>query len=327
METTPPPADAVQHSTFVSDDDEQIAGFIRDVYADHRSTFVPTREGARFSARTHDAVGLGADRLRTSVAYSGTSPGTADLVLYVVHAGRVQVGARGVYTRSGPGDAGVYPLGVPVTFAKQAFDVTTPRLPVARVRQVAGEATGEAGGPWRLLGTTPVSAPMLRYWRGVVRLVSGALADPASPLGAPLLADATARTVAAAVLHVFPGTTSTLQHVPGPGRVAPAAVRRAVAHLEANADRPVQLSEVAAAAGTSARALQHGFRRHLGTTPLGHLRRVRLERARQELLAADPATAPSVAAVAARWGSASPSAFTAAYRAAHGETPSATLRR
>ncbi len=70
-----------------------------------------------------------------------------------------------------------------------------------------------------------------------------------------------ARTVATAALHVFPNTTMNRHHDPGPGTLTPAVIRRAVAHIDAHAHLPLQLSEIAAAAGTSTRALQYGFRR------------------------------------------------------------------
>ncbi|AEV89101.1 putative thc operon regulatory protein [Actinoplanes sp. SE50] len=151
----------------------------------------------------------------------------------------------------------------------------------------------------RFHGITPVSASMARYWRSLIALVSGALSDPVSPLNSPLLAEDLARTVATGALHVFPNTTMGRQHVPGPGAVTPGAVRRAVAFVDADAHLPVQLSEIAAAAGTSARALQYEFRRHLGTTPLRYLSRVRLELARQELHRADPTRGDTVGAIAA----------------------------
>jgi AraC-like DNA-binding protein len=55
-------------------------------------------------------------------------------------------------------------------------------------------------------------------------------------------------------------------------------------------------------------------------------RRVRLDRAREQLRAADPGQGVSVTTVAAGWGFASPSRFTAHYRAVYGELPSHTLR-
>jgi transcriptional regulator GlxA family with amidase domain len=118
----------------------------------------------------------------------------------------------------------------------------------------------------------------------------------------------------------------TVGYLPRPGRVPPAAVRRAVAYIEAHADRPVTLDEIAATAGVTGRALQYAFRHHYDTTPTGYLRQVRLEHAHRELRDADPAGSVTVAAVARAWGWANPSQFTAAYRRQFGQLPGRTLR-
>ena len=108
--------------------------------------------------------------------------------------------------------------------------------------------------------------------------------------------------------------------------MAPAAVRRAAAFIDAHAGEPVTLAEIAAAAGVSSRAVRTGFRRHLGITPSGYLRRVRLEGAHADLAAATPASGITVQAVARRWGWLSRAQFAAAYRQRFGVTPSDTLR-
>ncbi|MGY1609452.1 helix-turn-helix domain-containing protein [Geodermatophilus sp. SYSU D00700] len=241
-------------------------------------------------------------------------------MFFGVHAGSVQVGSPGAGTTASAGDVAFYPLGVPIEFAMRGFDVTALRLPADRVGRVAEETTGVPAAEARFHGITPVSASMHRYWRSLLGLVTGALMDPVSPLNSPLLAEEMARTVATGALHTFPNTTMTRQHVLGPGTVTPATVRRAVAHIDAHAHLPLPLSEIAAAAGTSARALQYGFRRHLGTTPLGYRRRVRLELARRDLQRADPARGDTVAAIATRWGFANPGRFATAYRVLPGQT-------
>jgi transcriptional regulator GlxA family with amidase domain len=74
------------------------------------------------------------------------------------------------------------------------------------------------------------------------------------------------------------------------------------------------------------RALQYAFRRRYDTTPMGYLRRVRLERAHQQLQAADPAAGVTVGQIARRWGWANQAKFAAAYRMQYGMPPSRTLR-
>ena len=112
-----------------------------------------------------------------------------------------------------------------------------------------------------------------------------------------------------------------LHHV----RNLPPILRRAVAFIHENADADIGLEDIAAAVNVSARSVQYAFRRHLNTTPLEYLRRVRLDRAHRDLKAADPAN-DTVTAIAGRWGFSHAGRFSLAYKAAFGTQPSATLR-
>jgi AraC-like DNA-binding protein len=106
----------------------------------------------------------------------------------------------------------------------------------------------------------------------------------------------------------------------------PRAVRAAIDVIEAEADQPLTVSALAERSYVSVRALQHGFQRHLGTSPTAYLRDVRLRRAHQDLLESDPSTV-SVAAVAYRWGFTNLGRFAAAHTARYREPPMRTLRR
>jgi transcriptional regulator GlxA family with amidase domain len=105
----------------------------------------------------------------------------------------------------------------------------------------------------------------------------------------------------------------------------PTTLRRAIAFIEARAGDDIGLAGIAGAALVTPRAVQIAFRRYRDTTPMAYLRRVRLDRAHEQLRAAAPGRGASVTTVAARWGFASPSRFTAHYRAVYGELPSHTL--
>lgn len=109
-----------------------------------------------------------------------------------------------------------------------------------------------------------------------------------------------------------------------PGVAVPAHLRRAEAFMEAEADQPLTLEAVAAAAGCSLRALHLAFRRFRETTPHAALTALRLERARAALAADREA---SVGAVARRFGFTHPTRFAAAYARRFGETPAETQRR
>jgi AraC-like DNA-binding protein len=106
----------------------------------------------------------------------------------------------------------------------------------------------------------------------------------------------------------------------------PAPVKRAIAFIADNADRPLTASDIAQAAGTSVRSLQRAFHERLGTSPMGYLRHVRLERVHAELAGASRADGTTVTEVAMRWGFTHLPRFAAAYRGRYGRSPSQTLR-
>ncbi|MGA5816706.1 AraC family transcriptional regulator [Kitasatospora sp. NPDC094028] len=109
--------------------------------------------------------------------------------------------------------------------------------------------------------------------------------------------------------------------------VLPSALRRATDYCEEHAGEAVSVADIARAARVGLRGLREGFRHHLGTTPLAHLRRVRLDRAHHDLLAiADGRATGTVTDVALRWGFAHLGRFSAEYRRAYGHPPSETLR-
>ncbi|MCK0175485.1 MULTISPECIES: helix-turn-helix transcriptional regulator [Mycobacteriaceae] len=109
------------------------------------------------------------------------------------------------------------------------------------------------------------------------------------------------------------------------GAARPPGLRRSVEFIHDNADGDIGLTEIAAAANLTPRAVQYMFRRHLGVTPMEYLRRVRLDYAHRDLQAANPAV-DTVNSIAGRWGFAHAGRFSVAYRRAYGTPPSATLR-
>ncbi|MEZ5409880.1 MAG: AraC family transcriptional regulator [Acidimicrobiales bacterium] len=110
------------------------------------------------------------------------------------------------------------------------------------------------------------------------------------------------------------------------GFEGPRAIRLAV---DAIAEQPMAfptVADVARAAHLSVRALEAGFRRHVGLSPMTHVRQVRLDRAHGDLARAEPGTI-TVTAVAQRWGFAHYGRFTAEYRRRYGCSPRQTLAR
>ena len=105
----------------------------------------------------------------------------------------------------------------------------------------------------------------------------------------------------------------------------PPLLRRALAFIHDNVHDDIGLTDIAAAANVTPRSVQYMFRRHLATTPLEYLRRVRLDCAHRDLQAADPAV-DTVTAIACRWRFTHAGRFSVAYKREFGTTPSRTLR-
>jgi len=107
----------------------------------------------------------------------------------------------------------------------------------------------------------------------------------------------------------------------------PADLVRALGWLRGHLSEPVQLDRLAQIARVRPRTLETHFKMFLRTTPLGWVRRMRLARARRELLRADPQATVTVTSIAIGCGFTQLGRFAVQYRRAFGETPSATIQR
>lgn len=176
-----------------------------------------------------------------------------------------------------------------------------------------------------LLDHRPVDEAAARRLRAAIdHLDHAVLSDPVAA-ASPLLLGAAARYVAAQVLAAFPSTALLDAGTTDSRDAHPAALRRAIAFIEDNADLDLTPAQVAGWAHISVRSLQLAFRRHLDTTPMTYLRDVRMARVRRELVEGDGSA--GVAEIATRWGFLHQGHFGQAYRRAYGETPGTTLRR
>nr|BFE60816.1 hypothetical protein GCM10020063_053420 [Dactylosporangium thailandense] len=278
------------------------------------------------SLRTANYDGLGADLMRLGGMHYAAAVEPVDFLLAgFVADGRGIVHGREDSTEVPRHGGFLYPLGIEFAAEYDDASLATVRVPMDVIAPVAEAATGMPAADLRFEAVTPVSEAMRRYWAATAVHLTRHLAVPDADLP-PLLLDQLRRLAAASLLTVFPNTTMTAARLPEPGRIPPAAVRRAVAYMDAHAAEPLTAATIAAAAGIGVRGLQVAFRRHLDQTPLEYLRRVRLERVHRELQVAEPGAGVTVKAIARRWGFANPGRFTADYRAVYGHLPSRTLR-
>lgn len=101
-------------------------------------------------------------------------------------------------------------------------------------------------------------------------------------------------------------------------------IGRAIDFIEANLQRSLTIMDIAEAAGVGPRALQIGFQRQFGRSPLKYARQLRLARARDDLLTR--ADHESIGDIATRWGFFHLGQFARQYRETYGERPSETKR-
>lgn len=144
--------------------------------------------------------------------------------------------------------------------------------------------------------------------RGVVSLLSQCPVTTQLRISRPGVADAYGDLLGSAML-----SESAVTDLPRPDAV----VRTVAALLEDSPHRPWTLAELAAAAHVGTTALVDRFRRETGLAPMQYLRRVRIERAMDELHRGDR----PVAAIARDAGYGSAEAFVRAFRALTGSTP------
>ncbi|RKR87634.1 AraC family transcriptional regulator [Micromonospora pisi] len=318
---------ALTRSEFATADPDAAHHYMSNVYVGHRVQQQGSTAGFTF-ATTRDPVGeMSIDHVRHSSGTSCVTESPDQHIFLFPNAGCIEVSTKREHVRLAKGDAGCHHVDWPMTVNWDILDLFVLSLPVEVLNRVADERAGcGLAGGLRFEAMTPISRAMARYWRSTVSYVHRELVAPGSTLSSPLIQATTTDLVAIAALSTFPNTTMTLGPARDSERVAPTALRRAVAYIDAHAAEPITLTDIAAAARVGPRALQQAFTRHYDTTPTNYLRRIRLEHAHRQLQSAGATRGETVASIARRWGFAHPGRFAAAYRRQFGRTPQQTLR-
>ncbi|GIH91077.1 helix-turn-helix domain-containing protein [Planobispora siamensis] len=309
---------------FDSADPECTAAFLAAAYG-APVKISETRENYRFR---HTRLGPGPFYLNT-IDHTATTEYRADpfpmLIVVQVHRGLRT--ALDLDDRLGPGGFAVHAQpGRPYHTQLASIRSTAVMVSPQAAAEVARNRPDDPLPPLRFASLRPAGPAVARCWLWTVDYVIGNLRASPRTMAQPLLAGATARLLAAGLLTAFPSTWNSEPHHLDRLDATPTTLSRAVTFIDANAGLDIGTADIARAASVTARAVQLAFRRHAGTTPGAYLRRVRLERAHEQLLAAVPGDGTTVTAVAARWGFFHPGDFAAAYRRAYGRSPSHTLR-
>lgn len=315
---------------FESDDLQQTEDFLSRAYAKMQigngSDGGAESSRARISRTSVHGVSSDEIDLDFDMSYAVTPLGR--ICLCLVHEGTIQDHSfQGVEDSFGPGDVVSFappelPYAGRICSARYNITMLEPGL----LTQVAATAGTSGSGPVRLTGHRPHSPEAARKLRETIAYVRNLLVTLPSDAAQPLVVSTATQHLAASVLATFPNTAVTEPTAADRNDAHPVMLRRALAYIDDHADQPVTVADIAAAAHVTVRALQYAFRRRLDTTPLAHLRRVRLARAHQDLLHADPGEGVTVTEIATRWGFWHPGRFAAFYRETYSRSPHRTLR-
>jgi len=313
---------AAMQEEFTTSDPEEAHAFMRAVYTENTMRIAGSRDGFRMRHTVAGAGSFSVAVMTHTMAVEHVAQPLGYPLIGRVLRGKIERETDGETVRAGRGD--VFLIAQPdrpYAVRWDNLDLQVIKVSPAVLAEVAGV---DKASRLRFTSLVPGSPASTRNLAAVVDFVASRLLTSPEAVASPLLIGGATRLLAGAVLTAFPHEADVpAGRMPGPGSTA--TLRRAVAFIDEFAGSDISAADIAAGAHVTLRAVQHSFQRHLGTTPMAYLRRVRLDRARQELRAASPAHA-TVTQIANRWGFSSPSRFTAHYRAAYGELPRDTLR-
>jgi AraC-like DNA-binding protein len=309
---------------FHTRDPDEMAEFLSTAYS--RTLASSDRPGYRFShTRTATTAGYAMDSVFNSgpTALEAVDAGDA-LVVVTVESGSLRHRSPFADEWLRPGDMWVSALPAPgaqrVTSDWQGH-TRAQMLTAELLSSTAAEDPEQSRRP-RFSGTGPASPSAAGQWQRLTHHAEQTLSNPEAARS-PLVVTGLGRLLAATALLVFP--TEPGPEPNGSADATSTTLRRAITYIESHPSADVTMVDIARAAHVTTRAVQLAFQRHLGTTPMAYLRRVRLDHAHRDLLAAQPGDGTTVSSVAYRWGFSSPGRFAAHYRQAYGRYPSRTL--
>ncbi|MEV6906848.1 helix-turn-helix transcriptional regulator [Amycolatopsis sp. NPDC051071] len=307
---------------FATTDPEQAHALIAEAYRDNRLRVRGTVENYRFEHNRCDLGDVHLDVMHNTLTTEIVVQPLGRLVLLRVLGGELEIDDGISDRRLVPGDVFVGPH--PGQGYRTGLHGARLQITGIDLSLFSGIDPAQDGRVIERLRYEPVSAEKARRWRQTVEYVTGLFSESGVAHG-PLVLGTAGRLMAAVALDTF--TAAAGHDRPRDRRdAAPEAVRRGIAFMEANPDLDLGVADIARACRVSVRALQLAFRRHLDTTPMAYLRRIRLDRVRAELRDGGPGDGTTVTRVAANWGFLDGSRFSAHYRQAFGESPSHTLR-
>ncbi|MEV6235115.1 helix-turn-helix transcriptional regulator [Lentzea sp. NPDC051838] len=308
-----------RHRVHLTDVEETSATLARQI-SNHSLTIRPDLHDPSCSITINATSGF--TYCHTRLGWHGVIDGepTRSLRLVEITGGRMVFLGTGSRRPLPVGSQTAVPAGIPlhVDFANIAYwrvEITPDQI---------SEALGhpaDAADPTYRFAFGPASTPLRnQYWTAVRRHVFEDVLNNPEAANSPLCLAEAARLLAVGAVFAFPNNALEA----GPQPSGPPSLRRAVAYIEDHAREPITLADIAAAARVGPRDLQSIFRRHLDTSPILYLRRVRLAHVHDEIKAR---TGSSITSIARNWGFTDMSRFAAYYREEYGCSPRDTSAR
>jgi AraC-like DNA-binding protein len=314
------------HFGFASCEPEVTWKMTSRLFGPHKLDVMGLRLDAKLNRLTLGALSFNYLRYGADVMVSGAL--TKFFVVHTLLSGkiRVRVGSEEVFSVPGSTVVGAPHLPAVTSWDRDstAFIVLIERRELERFAEL--QVGRRIRKPLEFPLGAALQAPGQESWYRLVTTLADCLDRDGSLWSSPMILKPYEQFVMAAVLRLFPHNFTAALTAAPEAAPRPYYVKRAEDFIHARAHEPITIEDLTAAACVSARTLYAGFRRFKGMGPIGYLKRVRLERVREELLHAAPGET-TVTETALRWGFASPGHFALEYRVRFGETPSATLRR
>ncbi|MFC7532001.1 AraC family transcriptional regulator [Actinoplanes sp. GCM10030250] len=285
-----------------------------------------SRLDARFAFLQLGAITLG--DVRYGAAVAGVTGELGSYHVNVARSGRFFAGQDGRPISGGPGHAAVYrPVGLTeLHYASADCHLLALKIDTQALEthlHLAHDVT--VRGAIRFTGRLDVDRAPGRTYASLIHFLAGEIGNTDSLCFEPIVAAPLEEALMTALLVSADHQYHDAMRSDVPVRNRSGGIAPAIDAVHAEPRRAYTVAGLAEIAGTTAGRLRAAFRRQFGTTPMTYVREVRLMRAHEELLGADP-DRTSITAVAHRWGFTGPGRFTELYRARFHVSPAETLR-
>jgi AraC-like DNA-binding protein len=323
------PRSAFSESSFATRDLDEARDVLTHSYADHSIRTAGASRKFDFVHRVASSsqINIGYTTFGTDVSISAPPPQTSYIVCFSTRGHLTMSCASESVVLTSDRVAVVSPT-KPFGFEKWSTDSCVVGIRISR-DDLEGNLSTLVGrpvvGPVEFeFGRTSIDGRGAGFLR-TVDLIASELERPDGMSHDSTLAARLSQLLVTSLLTTQSHEYSTLLHGPAPA-IASSAVKRALDYVEADPSSVATVADIARAASVSVRALEHGFQKHVGISPMAYLKAVRLARVHDELTNCDPAET-TITSTARRWGFTHLSRFSESYRRKYGVLPSETLRQ